>query len=371
MSELKVSVVSIDDVQPHPNADRLDLAVVAGWNCVVRKGEYVKGDKVVYIPIDAVLPPELEGKLFPIDSKVKLKNSRIRTIKLRGAISQGLVVRLDEVGLNDRVAVGTDVREDLGITKYEPPASSVPSHMQGAAKGPKKGNNPHFKKYTDIENFKWYKDLFAPGEPVYVSEKLHGTSARFGWFPEEPNTVWKKVKALFRKILKLETPYEFCIGSRNVQLQGKKYNGFYEENVYAKIAKQYDLENRLMYGEAVYGEIVGEAIQKGYTYGCGQGEHRFYVYDAQVDGAWLGYHSFIALVDLELGLDRVPELYVGPFDAEKIDQLRKGDSTIGGQKVREGVVIKAIDETNSMIGRKVLKYINDDYLLREDNTDFH
>lgn len=83
MSTFEVSVVKIDDVIEHPNADRLDLVQIAGWNCVIRKGEYQKGDKVVYIPIDSILPFEIESKLFPPDSKVKLSKSRVKTIKLR------------------------------------------------------------------------------------------------------------------------------------------------------------------------------------------------------------------------------------------------------------------------------------------------
>src|SRR4051812_18577876 len=166
MSTLKVEVVLIDEILPHPNADRLELARIAGWNCVVRKGEYSAEDKVVYIPVDAILPVELEGKLFPLESKIKLEKSRVRTIKLRGAISQGIVATLPELGLCDQ-AVGTDVSEVLGITKYEPPVASTPGLLRRKMLSPKKGN-PAFRKYTDIENFKHYNTLFNPGDLVWV-----------------------------------------------------------------------------------------------------------------------------------------------------------------------------------------------------------
>jgi RNA ligase (TIGR02306 family) len=365
VSELIVKVVSIDNIQPHPNADRLDLAVIAGWNCVVGKDQFKAGDKAIYLPIDSILPPELEGNLFPIDSKIKLKNSRIRTIKIRGAVSQGLVIRPEQVGL-EKLPVGTDVKDKLGITKYEPPVVSVPSGMRGGHAVKKKNVNTNFSKYTDINNFKHYNTLFEPGEEVYVSEKIHGTSSRYGWFPVEVNTWWKRIKKFFGFL----KPYEFCYGSRNVQLQSKEYTGYYEKNVYAKILKQEGFRTKLNEGEAIYGEIVGEAIQKGYTYGCKPGEHRFYAYDAMVDGKWLDYSQFVSFC-FQRNIPRVPELYVGPFVFELIDNMRKGDSTVGGQRTREGVVIKPTVEKVSMVGRKVLKFINDDYLLKEDNTDFH
>jgi RNA ligase (TIGR02306 family) len=370
MSTFEVNVVKIDNVIPHPGADRLDLVQIAGWNCVVRKGEYQKGDKVVYIPIDSILPFEVESKLFPPDSKVKLSKSRVKTIKLRGAISQGIVVFPEEVGLNPyQVKLGDNVAGILGITKYEPPVRDIPARLKGN-QVPKKGINPHFKKYTDIENFKYYPNLFEVGEQVYISEKAHGTSARYSWLPEEPNTPWKKAKAFFRKLFSIPQPYEFCVGSRNVQLQDKsKYDGFYSENVYGKIADQYDLRNKIPYGVGVYGEIVGAGIQKGYTYGCGEGEHKFFVYDIKFEDQWLGYTEFKWWAQ-DLGLQTVPELYVGPFDPVLVDSLRSGDSLIGDQKVREGIVIKPTVEQTSMIGRKVLKYINDEYLLK-DQTDFH
>lgn len=371
MSTFKVEVVQIDEILPHPGADRLELARIAGWNCVVRKGEYQAGQRVVYIPIDAVLPPGLEGKLFPIESKVKLKNSRVRTIKLRGAISQGLVITLEEAGLPNSTAPGNDVTSRLGITKYEPPVRSTPGMMRGN-QVKKVLANPLFHNYTDIENFKYYNTLFAPGEMVYISEKLHGTSARYAKLPRHFNGwIGKTVHKILRLLNLRSSDYEFCYGSRNVQLQSKlKYKGYYEANVYAKTAKNFRIEEFLVDGEALYGEIVGDGIQKEYSYGCGVGEHLFFVYDVQVNGRWLDYSELKSWAFCR-NYDLVPKLYVGPYSREKADELRKGDSVVGGQKVREGVVIKPTIESNSMIGRKVLKYINDEYLLKAENTDFH
>lgn len=367
MSSLKVEVVSIDQIIPHPNADRLEIAQIAGWTCVVRKGEFQAGQKVVYIPIDSILSPDLEARLFPADSKVKLSRSRVKTIKLRGAISQGIVVSLEELSIPLGSPVGTDVAEFLGITKYEPPEKEKSSNLRGNTVSPKKGN-PEFHKYTDIENFKHYPKLFEQGEPVYVTEKLHGTSARYGWLPTVANTWWKKVKKFFG----LLPEYEFCLGSLNVQLQDRKYNGFYPTDVYSKIAKDLDLKFRLMFGTvplSVYGEIIGSGIQKDYTYGLGPNEHEFYAYDISIDGKYLDVDDFLTMAKC-IGLKTVPLLYAGPYYQEQIDRLRIGDSTIRDQKIREGIVIKPMQESACYMGRKVLKYLNDEYLISE-QTEFH
>lgn len=362
MSELHVEVVRIDDVQPHPNADRLEIAQIAGWQCVVGKGQFEKGRRAVYLPIDSVLPKALEDKLFPPDSKVHLSKSRIKTIKLRGAISQGLLVSPEEVDCQQKL-VGEDVAEFLGVTKYEPPVKGMPSQLRGAQK-PRKGINPLFHKYTDIENFKHYNTLFAPGELVYITEKLHGTSARYGWYPSAANTFWKKVKKLFG----LLPEQEFCIGSRNVQLQDRKYDGFYDSNVYGKVAEKYALDEILEHGEAVFGEIVGPGIQKGYTYGH-ETDHAFYAYDVAVDGEYLDPVAFAHFCD-ERSIPRVPHLFTGEFEEGFVKGLATGDSTIGGQKCREGVVIKPMQEVKCMVGRKVLKLLSDEYLLK-DQDEFH
>lgn len=388
MSTFKVEIVEIRDVKVHPNAHSLEICEVFGWNVVTQKGRFQTGHLAVYIPVDSLLPWDLEQKLFPPESKVKLHKSRIKSIKLRGQVSQGMLIGLDEVDLFDST-LGEDVTETLKITKYEPPAIELPDHMQAKKKW---AVNNNFKKYTDIENFKYYDRNFQDGEMVYISEKLHGTSFRAGWFKNEPNSLWKKVLNFFRML----PEYEFCWGSKNVQIQCKFYHaGYYDIDVYSKIVKQYDLKNCIPKGYAIYGEIVGDGIQKGYTYGCKAGEHKLYVYDIMKDEKYLSYYTegttfagpyegpaddaftlhgpeecFQVMVN-QFGLEPVPFLYGGPFDRKIVDGLRDGDSLVGGQKVREGIVIKPVIEQQSSFGRKVLKYISEAYYMVQDGTDFH
>jgi RNA ligase (TIGR02306 family) len=372
MSSHIVEICEVDDVQPHPNADRLDIVRVKGWQCVVGKGEYRKSDKVIYIPIDSVLPENVESILFPPDSKVKLHNHRIKTIKLRGAISQGMAVKPETLAVCGEV--GYDVGGVLGITKYEPPPPKEPG-FRGRQTSPKQCN-PYFHKYTDIENIKNYNSVFEPGEIVVVTEKIHGTNFRCGWVKSVPNTWWKKVKKFFGWL----PEWEFVYGSRNVQLQdrGSGATTFYEENVYAEAVKKYRLKEVLDKGYVLYGEIYGDGIQKGYTYGCGKGERKLAVFDVQIQ-SHLNPNSQLYLDSAQLGqfvldtkLPSVPIIYVGEYDEARIKSMAVGESVVApSQKIREGVVIRPLHEAVSICGRKILKLINDDYLLKADTTENH
>jgi len=358
MSTLKVEIVKIDDIRKHPDADRLDLVTIKGWQCVAGKDEFKKGDRAVYIPIDSILSESLEEKLFK-NSKIKLNNHRVKSIKIRGAISQGMLVSLKTLELEGK-AEGDDVTILLGITKYEPPVEFI-----GAAKGQKsiKQSNTYFRKYTDIENFKNFNDIFKDNEGVSVTEKIHGTNFRCGYVHYDTNTILKKVL----KFLGLAPKYEFVYGSHNIQLQENPC----EANIYWEIVEKYKLRQVLKPGEVVYGEIYGDGIQKGYTYGCQKGVREIVFFDVMVNGKYLDNYGFRCFfVDRRLPL--VPEIYFGPFSLKIIKDLMKKPSQLSpAQSTMEGVVIKPYKEEASRIGRKVLKFINDGYLLQKDLTEFH
>ena len=384
MSTHRVEIVRIDEIAPHGNADRLSLAKISGWQVVVSKDSYKSGDWALYVPVDSVLPNSLELRLFPPGSKISLKKGRIRSIKIRGQMSQGMLISLNDVELElaanwdgkqpiPNFVLGLDLAERLNITKYEPPEPDFagPALPRGK-KASKNQVNPNFKKYTDIENIKWYTDIFKEGEAVYISEKLHGTSARYGYVPRHYEGFLAPARAAAMNFLAkwgIVKAQQFVYGSRNCQLQTGSNKSWYSEDVYAKILKQENILARLEPGECIYGEIVGHSIQKGYTYGCGEGEHKFYVYDVMVDGKFLDYPAFARWCS-KRNFEPVPKLYVGPWSTEVHMRHRDGDSTIGGQKVREGVVIKSVVDQDSICGRKVLKSISDAYYL-EDNSDYH
>lgn len=381
MSTFKVPYTKISEVMIHPNADRLEVARIYDWNVVVQKGRYKAGDQVLYVPVDSILPWDLENYLFPADSKIKLRKSRVKSIKIRGVMSQGMIVAVEgyvaeKLGMDACRRMGTyhedeDYAAQLEIVKYEPPEAEIPYQMRAK---PKIRVNTNFKKYTDIENYKNYNRVFNDGEEVYVSEKLHGTSFRAGWFPNEANTLWKK----FLRFIGYLPEWEFCWGSRNVQIQNKMFHkGYYPTDVYSQMVEKYDLKNKLPKGFAVYGEIVGHGIQKNYNYNCGPGEYKLYIYDVMHEGKFMDYYPYgddntMESMINKWGLTAVPKLYVGPFSKEVLEKYGSGDSTIPNQMIREGIVVKPTVETSCAIGRKVLKYINEEYYLKNDEgTEFH
>jgi RNA ligase (TIGR02306 family) len=366
MSTLKVEVVRVDDVIPHPNADRLDIAQIRGWQCVVGKGAYQPGELGAYFPIDSVLPEDLEAIIFK-DSKITLEKHRVRTIKIRGAVSQGLLVPFRDIppfspiGANRKE--GDDLTDELGVKKYEPSLDQSP--QAGARAGRKQTNphfhkytgNPHFHKYTDIENWKNHPNLFEPGELVWVLEKIHGSNFRAGYVPFHANTWWKKVK----RFLRLTPTHEFVYGSHNVQL---KHNG----NIYWEMVEKYQLQSKLKAGEVVYGEVYGAGVQKGYLYDCKPNERKLAIFDLQVGSRYVIHREVVEFCE-QLNLPTVPLCAIIPYNREEVKKHVDGWSWLGDQKVREGIVIKPDEEQHTYMGRKILKWKSEQFeLTAEDDT---
>lgn len=373
-STYKVPLTTIVDITPHNNAERLEVAWVYGFQVIVKKGQYKIGDKVIYVPIDSLLPQWLEDHLFPADAKIKLHHHRVRQIRIRGLASQGMLI--DPIDVSSKVNPAYLVLEQnlvaiLEITKYEPPQ---PGFAQTQGKGRnrnKKHEHPLFHKYNGLDNIKWFPSLFKEGEEVVVQEKLHGTNARASVLPYMSNTLFKKVK----KLLGLAPVIEKCYGSNNVDISATTaYKGFYGEDIYGKCFHGMNVFEKIKCGEIFYGEIIGPSIQKNYHYSLT--EHRFVVFDAkalQADGKfrWLTPEEVEALCK-ERGFEYVPILYKGPYNKELTYTLTKGPSVYDPKtKIREGAVIKARQNYDVEGNKKALKWVSEDYLNDDSNTDFH
>lgn len=372
MSDFAVEIVTVDAVEKHPNADRLELLKIKDWQCVSQIGTFKAGDRAIYFPIDSILPGEVESELFGPDSKVKLHKSRVKTIRLRGAISQGMAVKsVGQYDANEEI-IGTDLTAQLGVTKYSPPEVFDSASFGGGTKKTRKKESPYFAEYTRIQNAKNYPEVFTGDDIVVVSEKIHGTNFRAGWAPYSADTWWKKVKSFFG----LAPGYEFVYGSHHVQLQNKPNSkgGFYSTDVYSEAVEKYSLRDRIPVGHVVYGEIYGDGIQKGYTYGCEKDERKLIVFDIAEFGSDKKAHFLNLDEALKLakamGIPWVPLLYLGNFDKTQILAMRDGPSVLcPEQKVREGVVVKPIFESACHMGRKILKFISDLYLLKNQDDE--
>ena len=345
-----------------PNSHSLSSVTVLGWKVVTGRDEHRDGDLAVYIRIDSIIPEELIEKL---KLEFLKKNGRLKTIRLRGAISQGLVLPLKIIPEKYHKE-GADVSSYLNITKWEPPA---PSYQKGSKTRPKRFSHPGFDKYTKIQNIKNYNLVFKAEDEIHVSEKIHGTNVRYG------NLKIAKARGLinfFKYYWKRLTgkKYEFVYGSHNVQLSNTSGKSYYEDNVYLQIAKRYNLMKLIPKDTIIYGEIFGPGIQKGYEYGLKEIDVRFF--DAKVNEKYLPVHLFKKLI-FELDLLTTPHLFIGPLKDIDLNDLKQGPSVLDpNQKVREGCVVKSIEEVSDFrLGRKILKCISEEYLLKKGNTDFH
>lgn len=372
MSELIVQVCEIDKVERHFNADALDIVKVKGkqFQCVTGLGNFKPGDLCVYIPPDtSVLSDKLCALLWPEGSKIsKPSGNRLKTIKIRKALSEGICLNLNELVKDypelKKAKLGDDVAKIIGVTKWEPPANFAGNLAR---------YNSKFKKYTDLQNIKHFPDLFEEGEFVVVTEKVHGCCARFGMVAKEKLSILEKIKKFFG--LRFN---EFCVGSRNVHLKWSLGNqrlfgelGTTNDNVYSRTAKRLNLEHLLSPGEILYGEIYGSTVQKGFHYGLAPGEIGFVAFDLMRDGQYVPYAEFVEFCSKH-NIPTAPLLYVGLFYQRLVDEYTPGVSVLHkSQKIREGIVIKsAIEERSPVTGRKILKSINPEYLMIKDLTEY-
>jgi RNA ligase (TIGR02306 family) len=360
MSSLIVEVCKVDDIQKHPNADRLSIVTVKGWHCIVGLDQYKPGDFVTFVPPDCIIPKEMIEKL---NLEYLRKDDRTKTVKLRGCLSEGLILDLPE----GRWHEGDDVSSVLGITKWQPPEPKY--SIRGAKQASKKRINPLFDKYTDIENIKHFTDVFKDDDEVVVTEKIHGCNSRFGNLEiaiSKNQPVLDKLELWIKKNI-LKQTHEFVYGSHMVQITNhSNRKSYYSEDVWGNIAKRYDLAKKIPKDYIVYGEIYGEGIQD-LTYGIKGTD--ILVFDIKYKGEYLNWEVVKSLCNA-WGLKHVPEIYVGKYN-NKVLELTNGKSIICPEQMREGIVIKMLHEENDIqIGRKILKSVSEEYLTRKNGTEY-
>ena len=339
------SIRTISDILPIAGADMIELAIVDGWNVVVAKeaGHQI-GNKVVYCEIDSFLPVEPEFEFLRKTSFKKMnevEGFRLKTIKLRGQISQGLILSLpDAINVIKRrqfhidselISVGLDVTELLGIQKYEPP---IPADLAGKVKG----LFPSFLRKTDeerIQNLKTeYEEWKTSGKTFYVTEKLDGSSATF--------------------YIKDDV---FGVCSRNLELLETEGNTFW------KVARELDLETKMRnFGGdfSLQGELIGNGIQGNPYKITGQSVRFFNVFDIE-SSEYLSLHQFKFITNT-LGLETVPVLnedFTLPKEVDELLSYAENKSVLNPQFDREGVVIRSTDRTVSF------KCISNKFLLKE------
>lgn len=363
-------IQKIGSLSPIPGADAIEKAEVLGWELVVKKGDFQVGDLCVYCEIDSILPE------LPCFEFLRARKFRIKTVKLRGQISQGIafpisILRQVDPAFNGSLTVNKDVTELMSITKYDPEALLDVEHNQVkkpwlvrkanflkwklfGIKPVKKGSFPSDIPKTDETRVQKMASSLEEhkGSAIYITEKCEGTSATF---------VSRSGGNWLAKLLNRTNSFQIC--SRNKIV----YNSQSDKEAphfLCDVAKKYDLEKKMKtMGKnlAIQGEVIGPKIQ-GNIYQLPDLELRvFAIFDIDTQ-SYLSYYSMQCVVGL-LGLTSVPVLQTDinlVNDVKYWVEYSKGKSQVNPKILREGVVIHSMDDNFSF------KSINPEYLLKQE-----
>ncbi len=350
MTRKLASIQKVVSVSPHTNADSLELVQVQGWQMCAKKGEFHPGDFCVYVEIDSIMPDRPEFEFL------RTKNFRIKTVKLRGELSQGicfptsilpmaeLVVRDDgSADYNYIFQEGEDMTQLLGVVKYE---KAVHASLSGIAKG----SFPSWAPKTDEERVQNLAGLLSRwvGTKCYLTEKLEGSSASF--------------------YLKGGV---FGVCSRNLDLMESDTNAFW------KLARQEKIQERLeefvqynpfeIKNVMIQGELIGEKIEENHYGLTGHHFRAFNVFDIDKQ-IFLGYWEFLSAVAL-MGLQTVPVLatdHILVADTSYYVQMANGlKSLLKPEVLAEGIVIRPlVEQKDNRHGRVSFKAISNEYILK-------
>jgi RNA ligase (TIGR02306 family) len=354
-------VATINEIKSIEGADNIELAVIGGWNCITKKGEYKSDDLVIIATTDAVIPQELSDAMNV--TNYLRKGGRVRTVKLKGVYSECLIISTKTSGLfKSEIIDGKDMMDVMNIFKYEPPVKQI---QLASGRKIKYRDNPNFHVYYKFPNLKNVDGMFTGDDMVEITRKIHGTNARYGIVKKTKLSFLDKVKKFFRLADKW-IEYEFIVGSHNVE-KGSDSQGFYETNVWYDIEKKYDIKNKLWNyvkknpnigdGIILYGEIYGMGIQKNYDYGLT--DIRFTGFDVKLNEEYLGSIDLKLLINNILKLPYVEVLHFG-YWSQGIQDKYTFNNFIPGTKVpEEGIVIKHMSGERN----RIAKVINPDYLI--------
>jgi RNA ligase (TIGR02306 family) len=309
------SIRKIDQALEHTNAEKLGIYIIEGWQVIDQKGKYQSGDLVIYCEIDSFLPQRPEFEFLRKTSFRKmgvLEGFRLKTIRLRGELSQGLIIPLGVLGDDHGFGIGDDVSEHLNIVKYEPP---IPEHLSGEAIGLFPGYIPK----TDEERVQNLDYDSLIGHTYFVTEKLDGSSCTM-----------------------FLSDGHFGVCSRNLELKEASDNGYWSA------ARRLDIENILRTtgrNLALQGELIGFRIQ-GNPYKLNHTEFRlFKMYDIDAKK----YLDMAALYDFaeKYHIPAVPILHTDYRLPDAVTALlidADGKSALHTDAVREGFVLVSKDD---------------------------
>lgn len=356
MSTFAVTIEKIGRIWEHENADALEMASLAGkdYSFVVGRGDFTTGDLVVYFPIDSALPEWICDTLHLTGKLAGSERNRVKTIRLRGNISQGIVCKPSDlapaINGNNGYTVGDDLTELLGVTKYEPPV--VPSQF-----GDLKPLPGYVSKY-DVENAQSYVQIietFLMDQPCFITEKLEGSH-------------WSAT---------LYTSDEIIVSQRNFQIipVERGEHDWYKvlrTQGFGDILKQMkahldDISKEPINALTLRGEMLGPGVQANYYQ---LKEHEVRIFEIEINGDPVNSTEFLKLAE-QFKLPTVPILAENItlrewLKGQPLTEASNGTSLLSKRR-REGVVIKPMHEDwDDEIGRVMVKQRSPDYLAKTD-----
>lgn len=357
MTRKLASLQKIVSLSPIAGADNIELATVLGWQCVVKRGEFKVGDLAVYFEVDSILPDKAEFEFL------RSRKFRIKTIKLRGVISQGLVMPLSVLPTTFHLYIaseGMDVTDTLGVTKYDPEAE-IESQETSSSKswftkfmmkygwyrklfGRKnlKGGWPSFIPHTDEDRIQLFPNICTAEylTEFIVTEKLDGQSSTFFLKRNKGNIL---------------NPFTFGVCSRKVYLKNE------DNSNYWNIARKYNIRSVLgrLIGNndfvILQGEIIGDGIQ-GNKYGLKDVD--FYAFNLIYPTGKLDSVQIKNTLD-SYGIKTVPILsnsFFLPLTIQECVDVSVGKSNLKDTP-REGIVVRNNERGISF------KIINPEFLI--------
>lgn len=372
MSTFAVPIKRILAIEPHPNADAIEFAVIGGYRSIVKKGQFSVGDLVAYIPEAALLPESLLKRLGFWDDEKKAgclngkAGNRVKAIKLRGALSQGICLPVGDIPqVPQSLREDDDMAEALGITKYEPP---IPVSMAGEVFNAGADLTLSF----DVENWKAYPGVLQPGEEVVFTEKLHGTCTVVAILPYKnahPEAFGEKKNILI---------FSKGLGAKGLVFKNNLRNrdNLYVRSTRALIARIDELQRENEQGVAepnfILGETFGPQVQD-LAYGKEIGFRVFAAaYGFRGNQRYHNWSTVEGVLKAEFGFETVPVLYRGPYSESVMREHTDGRTAMGAAHIREGIVmVPAVERYDATIGRVCLKSVSADYLTRKGGTEYN
>ena len=346
MSIFKVEKLKISRTYEHPNAVRLSLANVEGltFQFCIKKDEFIVGQEVIFMPIDSLLPQNLIEHLGIGNFLTGKDHNRIKTVKLRGSISQGFVTSVDSIKTFLKVDVlPDDITLALKIEKYEPPVT-----LQ------KNARLIHLDmKAYDIEGISRYQSVidYLMDKDVVITEKCEGMNLHMTL--KTDGTIKYGQRNFYIESNDPEKPHSFELVSKQQLLP---------------LAKKLQLEKFPNSDVRIRGEFLGNQSQGNYYNING---NKIVVFEIDINNKPIDAIDLIDLVK-EYNIDFVPILYVGKLcdflNGKTIQEASHGKSKLV-DKLREGLVIRPYrDEfSQELDSRLILKHRSEEYLCVTEN----